>query len=32
VHEVAHHVDRHRRAPHDKKESFAYGFVEQQRD
>ena len=32
VHEVAHHVDRHRRAAHDKKENFAYGFVEQQRD
>jgi hypothetical protein len=32
VHEVAHHVDRHRRTPYDKKESFAYGFVEQQRD
>ena len=32
VHEVAHHIDRHRHAPYDKKESFAYGFVEQQRD
>jgi hypothetical protein len=32
VHEVAHHIDRHRRAPPDKKEGFAYGFVEQQRD
>ena len=32
VHEVAHHVDRHRHAPHDKKENFAYGFVEQQPD
>jgi hypothetical protein len=32
VHEVAHHVDRHRHASSDAKEAFAYGFVQQQRD
>ena len=31
VHEVAHHIDRHRDAPDMKKENFADGFVEQQR-
>lgn len=30
VHEVAHHIDRHRSAPDAKKENFANGFVEQQ--
>jgi hypothetical protein len=30
VHEVAHHIDRHRNAPDVKKENFANGFVEQQ--
>lgn len=29
VHEVAHHIDRHRDAPEAKKENFANGFVEQ---
>ena len=31
VHEVAHHIDRHRDAPDTKKENFANGFVERQR-
>lgn len=31
VHEVGHHVDRHRDAPEHKKENFANGFVEQRR-
>lgn len=30
VHEVAHHIDRHRRAAYDTKESFANAFVQQQ--
>lgn len=30
VHEVAHHIDRYRKAPDDTKEGFAHAFVQQQ--
>ncbi len=31
VHEIAHHIDRDRRAPYDTKEGFAHAFVQQKR-